>query len=257
MILRFWSVSRWAGIGFGLRQRSGQELRPTQHGTDNERSLEQVVKLCTTLGGNGFTFSICMKIHDVFDFELESTKPQNQYVKQKRRRSPSYYKSQAKRTLLKKKSNMAVSQDRYKSCSLDISPNSDKAKLGLREISEAESKSDSRGSGSDNDTSDSVTPGSRRGYRRPWTESSIRGMAPGHKKRDQGTAFPQTQLRQSLLGAWAFRCLLPEIQWIQAAWFASVVFWQFSILTQVLYWLTDKNWPQTMHYKTCITITSN
>ena len=153
MILRFWSVSRWGGIGFGLRLRSGQELRPTQHGTDNERSLEQVVKLCTTLGGNGFTFSICVKIHDVFDFELESTKPQNQYVKQKRRRSPSYYKSQAKRTLLKKKSNMAVSQDRYESCSLDISPNTDKAKLGLREISEAESKSDSRWSKSDNDTS--------------------------------------------------------------------------------------------------------
>ena len=50
---------------------------------------------------------------------------------------------------------MAVSQDRYESCFLDISPNTDKAKLGLREISEAESKSDSRGSGSDNDTSDS------------------------------------------------------------------------------------------------------
>ena len=97
-----------------------------------------------TLAGNGFTFSICVKIQDVFDFELESTKPQNQYVKQKRRRSLSYYKSQAKRTLLKKKSNMAVSQDRYESCSLDISPNPDKAKLGLREISEAESKSDSR-----------------------------------------------------------------------------------------------------------------
>ena len=153
MILRFWSVSRWAGIGFGLRQRSGQELRPTQHGTDNESSLQQVVKHCMTLAGNGFTFSICVKIQDVFDFELESTKPQNQYVKQKRRRSLSYYKSQAKRTLLKKKSNMAVSQDRYESCSLDLSPNPDKAKLGLREISEAESKSDSRGSGSDNDTS--------------------------------------------------------------------------------------------------------
>ena len=36
-----------------------------------------------TLAGNGFSFSICVKIQDVFDFELESTKPQNQYVKQK------------------------------------------------------------------------------------------------------------------------------------------------------------------------------
>ena len=42
-----------------------------------------MVKLCTTLADNGFTFSICVKIQDVFEFELESTKPQNQYVKQK------------------------------------------------------------------------------------------------------------------------------------------------------------------------------
>ena len=63
--------------------------------SDKDSSLEQVVKLCTTLADNGFTFSICVKIQDVFEFELQSTKPQNQDVK-KKRRSPSYYKSQAK-----------------------------------------------------------------------------------------------------------------------------------------------------------------
>ena len=124
--------------------------------SDKDSSLEQVVKLCTTLADNGFTFSICVKIQDVFEFELQSTKPQNQDVK-KKRRSPSYYKNQAKRRLLKKKSYMAVSQDKYESCSLDLSPNQDKAKFGLKEISEAESKSDSRGSGSDSGTRP-VTP---------------------------------------------------------------------------------------------------
>ena len=90
--------------------------------SDKDSSLEQVVKLCTILADNGFTFSICVKIQDVFEFELESTKPQNQDVKQKKRRSLSYYKSQAKRRLLKKKSNLAVSQEKYETCSLDLSP---------------------------------------------------------------------------------------------------------------------------------------
>ena len=90
--------------------------------SDKDSSLEQVVKLCTILADNGFTFSICVKIQDVFEFELESTKPQNQDVKQKKRRSLSYYKSQAKRRLLKKKSNLTVSQEKYETCSLDLSP---------------------------------------------------------------------------------------------------------------------------------------
>ena len=44
---------------------------------------------------------------------------------------------------------MAVSQGKYESCSLDLSPYPDKAKFGLREIWE--------GSGSDSDTSYSVS----------------------------------------------------------------------------------------------------
>ena len=72
----------------------------TDNSFDKDNPLKQVLQLCSTLAGKGCDFSISVKIRDCFSFSLKSGKPQPQQAK---KRSPSFYRRQERRRLLRKK----------------------------------------------------------------------------------------------------------------------------------------------------------
>ena len=73
----------------------------TDNSFDKDNPLKQVLQLCSTLAGKGCDFSISVRIRDCFSFSLKSGKPQPQQAK---KRSPSFYRRQERRKLLRKKS---------------------------------------------------------------------------------------------------------------------------------------------------------
>ena len=72
----------------------------TDNSFDKDNPLKQVLQLCSTLAGKGCDFSISVRIRDCFSFSLKSGKPQPQQAK---KRSPSFYRRQERRRLLRKK----------------------------------------------------------------------------------------------------------------------------------------------------------
>ena len=67
---------------------------------DKDNPLKQVLQLCSTLAGKGCEFSISVRIKDSFAFSLKSGKSETH---QGKKRSPSFYRRQERRKLLKKK----------------------------------------------------------------------------------------------------------------------------------------------------------
>ena len=72
----------------------------TDNSFDKDNPLKQVLQLCSTLAGKGCDFSISVRIRDCFSFSLKSGKPQPHKAK---KRSPSFYRRQERRRLLRKK----------------------------------------------------------------------------------------------------------------------------------------------------------
>ena len=115
---------------------------------DKDNPLKQVLQLCSTLAGKGCEFSISVRIKDSFSFSLKSGKPQD---KKGKKRSPSFYRRQERRKLLKKKNKdcsleqpLETPESKQKdTCSLDLNPHPDSDLFGLRENSEEESDEES------------------------------------------------------------------------------------------------------------------
>ena len=115
---------------------------------DKDNPLKQVLQLCSSLAGKGCDFSISVRIGDCFSFSLKSGKPQPHKAK---KRSPSFYRRQERRRLLKKKNiDPSLEQPRETfqakekdTDSLDINPHPDIDLFGLKENSEVESDSGS------------------------------------------------------------------------------------------------------------------
>ena len=115
---------------------------------DKDNPLKQVLQLCSTLAGKGCEFSISVRIKDSFSFSLKSGKPQD---KKGKKRSPSFYRRQERRKLLKKKNKdcsleqpLETPESKQKdTCSLDLNPHPDSGLFGLRENSEEESDEES------------------------------------------------------------------------------------------------------------------
>ena len=118
---------------------------------DKDNPLKQVLQLCSTLAGKGCEFSISVRIKDSFSFSLKSGKPQD---KKGKKRSPSFYRRQERRKLLKKKNKdcsleepSETPQAKEKDTdSLDLNPHPDIDLFGLKENSEQESDSSDSGS---------------------------------------------------------------------------------------------------------------
>ena len=97
---------------------------------DKDNPLKQVLQLCSTLAGKGCEFSISVRIKDSFSFSLKSGKPQD---KKGKKRSPSFYRRQERRKLLKKKNKdcsleqpLETPESKQKdTCSLDLNPHPD------------------------------------------------------------------------------------------------------------------------------------
>ena len=92
-----------------LTQAPGSSSCPTMENTtdsmsdnrcDKDNPLKQVLQLCSTLAGKGCEFSISVRIKDSFAFSLKSGKSETH---QGKKRSPSFYRRQERRKLLKKK----------------------------------------------------------------------------------------------------------------------------------------------------------
>ena len=120
----------------------------TDNSFDKDNPLKQVLQLCSTLAGKGCDFSISVRIRDCFSFSLKSGKPQPQQAK---KRSPSFYRRQERRRLLRKKNTdhsleepRETPQAKEKDTdSLDLNPHPDIDLFGLKENSEVESDSGS------------------------------------------------------------------------------------------------------------------
>ena len=115
---------------------------------NKDNPLKQVLQLCSSLAGKGCDFAISVRIRDCFSFSLKSGKPQPQQAK---KRSPSFYRRQERRKLLKKKNKdcsleepRETPQAKEKDTdSLDLNPHPDIDLFGLKENSEVESDSGS------------------------------------------------------------------------------------------------------------------
>ena len=115
---------------------------------DKDNPMKQVLQLCSTLAGKGCDFSISVRIRDCFSFSLKSGKPQPQQAK---KRSPSFYRRQERRRLLRKKNTDHSLEDPRETPqakekdtdSLDLNPHPDIDLFGLKENSEVESDSGS------------------------------------------------------------------------------------------------------------------
>ena len=118
----------------------------TDNSFDKDNPLKQVLQLCSTLAGKGCVFSISVRIRDCFSFSLKSGKPQPQQAK---KRSPSFYRRQERRRLLRKKNkDLSLEEPRETpqekdTDSLDLNPHPDIDLFGLKENSEVESESGS------------------------------------------------------------------------------------------------------------------
>lgn len=125
---------------------------------DKDNPMKQVLQLCSTLAGKGCDFSISVRIRDCFSFSLKSGKPQPQQAK---KRSPSFYRRQERRKLLRKKNtDHSLEQPRETpqaeekdTDSLDLNPHPDIDLFGLKENSEEESDSSDSGSETSRDAS--------------------------------------------------------------------------------------------------------
>ena len=125
---------------------------------DKDNPLKQVLQLCSSLAGKGCDFSISVRIRDCFSFSLKSGKPQPHKAK---KRSPSFYRRQERRRLLKKKNiDPSLEQPRETfqakekdTDSLDINPHPDIDLFGLKENSEQELDSSDSGSVTSRDAS--------------------------------------------------------------------------------------------------------
>ena len=103
-------------------------------------------------------FSISVRIRDCFSFSLKSGKPQPQQAK---KRSPSFYRRQERRRLLRKKNkDLSLEEPRETpqakekdTDSLDLNPHPDIDLFGLKENSEEESDSSDSGSETSRDAS--------------------------------------------------------------------------------------------------------
>ena len=130
----------------------------TDNSFDKDNPLKQVLQLCSTLAGKGCDFSISVRIRDCFSFSLKSGKPQPQQAK---KRSPSFYRRQERRRLLRKKNtDPSLEQPRETfqakekdTDSLDLNPHPDIDLFGLKENSEEESDSSDSGSETSRDAS--------------------------------------------------------------------------------------------------------
>ena len=123
---------------------------------DKDNPVKQVLQLCSTLAGKGCDFSISVRIRDCFSFSLKSGKPQPQQAK---KRSPSFYRRQERRRLLRKKNtDHSLEEPRETpqekdTDSLDLNPHPDIDLFGLKENSEEESDSSDSGSETSRDAS--------------------------------------------------------------------------------------------------------
>merc|ERR1711872_1011765 len=125
---------------------------------DKDNPMKQVLQLCSTLAGKGCEFSISVRIKDSFSFSLKSGKPQD---KKGKKRSPSFYRRQERRKLLKKKNKdcsleepRETPQAKEKDTdSLDLNPHPDIDLFGLKENSEQESDLSDSGSETSRDAS--------------------------------------------------------------------------------------------------------
>ena len=125
---------------------------------DKDNPLKQVLQLCSTLAGKGCEFSISVRIKDSFAFSLKSGKSETH---QGKKRSPSFYRRQERRKLLKKKNAdtsleqpLETMEAKEKdTCSLDLNPYPDNDLFGLKENSEQESDSYDSGSETGRDAS--------------------------------------------------------------------------------------------------------
>ena len=125
---------------------------------DKDNPMKQVLQLCSTLAGKGCDFSISVRIRDCFSFSLKSGKPQPHKAK---KRSPSFYRRQERRRLLRKKNTdhsleepRETPQAKEKDTdSLDLNPHPDIDLFGLKENSEEESDSSDSGSETSRDAS--------------------------------------------------------------------------------------------------------
>jgi len=130
----------------------------TDNSFDKDNPLKQVLQLCSTLAGKGCDFSISVRIRDCFSFSLKSGKPQPQQAK---KRSPSFYRRQERRRLLRKKNkDLSLEEPRETpqakekdTDSLDLNPHPDIDLFGLKENSEEESDSSDSGSETSRDAS--------------------------------------------------------------------------------------------------------
>ena len=130
----------------------------TDNSFDKDNPLKQVLQLCSTLAGKGCDFSISVRIRDCFSFSLKSGKPQPQQAK---KRSPSFYRRQERRRLLRKKNkDLSLEEPRETTQakeedtdSLDLNPHPDIDLFGLKENSEEESDSSDSGSETSRDAS--------------------------------------------------------------------------------------------------------
>jgi len=125
---------------------------------DKDNPVKQVLQLCSTLAGKGCDFSISVRIRDCFSFSLKSGKPQPHKAK---KRSPSFYRRQERRRLLRKKNkDLSLEEPRETpqakeedTDSLDLNPHPDIDLFGLKENSEEESDSSDSGSETSRDAS--------------------------------------------------------------------------------------------------------
>ena len=130
----------------------------TDNSFDKDNPLKQVLQLCSTLAGKGCDFSISVRIRDCFSFSLKSGKPQPQQAK---KRSPSFYRRQERRRLLRKKNkDLSLEEPRETpqakekdTDSLDLNPHPDIDLFGLKENSEQELDSSDSGSETSRDAS--------------------------------------------------------------------------------------------------------
>ena len=130
----------------------------TDNSFDKDNPLKQVLQLCSTLAGKGCDFSISVRIRDCFSFSLKSGKPQPQQAK---KRSPSFYRRQERRRLLRKKNTDHSLEDPRETPqakekdtdSLDLNPHPDIDLFGLKENSEQELDSSDSGSEARRDAS--------------------------------------------------------------------------------------------------------
>ena len=152
----------------------------TDNSFDKDNPLKQVLQLCSTLAGKGCDFSISVRIRDCFSFSLKSGKPQPQQAK---KRSPSFYRRQERRKLLKKKNKdcsleqpLETPESKQKdTCSLDLNPHPDSGLFGLRENSEEESDEES-------DSGSETSRNASRGDQEAVSENQEDMDADGHWK---------------------------------------------------------------------------